>query len=213
MPSEILLIPLGEVAAPLLAHLCEVLAMTFGCRCSIGEALPLPVSAFSARRNQYSARATLNRLDHREGTLTLGIVDVDLYVPELNFVFGLADPTIQRAVIALPRLRQEFYNLPKDERLFLARAAKEAIHELGHTAGLGHCNNRSCVMAFSNSLLDTDYEDIYALFEFARNLGYEEAQGGYLSKCHLCMDARRYLALKGGFEESTPREFYNHLAD
>jgi archaemetzincin len=156
MPSEILLIPLGEVAAPLLAHLCEVLATTFGCRCSMGEALPL--SAFNARRNQYSARATLNRLDHREGTLMLGIVDVDLYVPDLNFVFGLADPASQRAVIALPRLRQESYNLPKDERLFVARAAKEATHELGHTSGLGHCNNRSCVMAFSNSLSDTDYK-------------------------------------------------------
>jgi archaemetzincin len=158
MPSEILLIPLGEVAAPLLAHLCDVLATTFGCRCNMGEALPLPVSAFSAHRNQYSARATLNRLNHREGTLMLGIVDVDLYVPDLNFVFGLADPALQRAVIALPRLRQEFYNLPKDERLFLARAAKEAIHELGHTFRLGHCNDRSCVMTFSNSLSDTDYK-------------------------------------------------------
>ena len=33
---------------------------------------------------------------------------------------------------------------------------KEAIHELGHTFGLFHCNNKLCVVYFSNSLYDTD---------------------------------------------------------
>ena len=156
--GEILLIPFGEVVAPLLPNLRKVLARTFGCRCCVGKALPLPVTAFNARRKQYSAHAILNYLDHREGRLMLGIVDVDLYVPDLNFVFGLADPSRQRAVIALPQLRQDFYSLPTDERLFLTRAVKEAVHELGHTSGLWHCTNQSCVMTFSNSLADTDYK-------------------------------------------------------
>jgi archaemetzincin len=141
MPGKILLIPFGRVAAPLLARLCAALAMTFGCQCYIDKTLPLPASAFNAGRNQYSAHAILNQLHQREGTRILGIVDVDLYVPDLNFVFGLADPSSQKAVVALPRLRQEFYSLPMDEKLFLARAVKEAVHELGHTHGLGHCNN------------------------------------------------------------------------
>jgi len=159
MPNEILLVAFGEVAAPLLAHLGKALTMTFGCRCCVGAALSLPLSAFNTRRGQYSANTILQQLHHRKGMRVLGVVDVDLYVPGLNFVFGLADPAGQRAVIALPRLRQEFYNLPKDETLFLARAAKEAIHELGHTYGLSHCPNRSCVMTFSNSLLDTDHKE------------------------------------------------------
>jgi archaemetzincin len=33
---------------------------------------------------------------------------------------------------------------------------KEAVHELGHTLGMEHCPDRSCVMYFSNSLADTD---------------------------------------------------------
>jgi archaemetzincin len=98
-------------------------------------------------------------MDHREGLLMLGIVDIDLYVPDLSFVFRLTHRSSQETAIALPRLRQESHNLPEDERLFLAHAVKEAIHELGHTSGLGHCNNRSCVMAFSNSLSDTDYKE------------------------------------------------------
>lgn len=75
---------------------------------------------------------------------------------ELNFVFGLADRATARAIIALPRLRQSFYGLPDDIALFRERAIKEAVHELGHTFGLGHCRDRRCVMAFSNSLADTD---------------------------------------------------------
>ncbi|MFQ6039016.1 MAG: archemetzincin, partial [Candidatus Aminicenantales bacterium] len=54
------------------------------------------------------------------------------------------------------RLRQEFYRLPEDRTLFLARCVKEAVHELGHAFGLRHCPNPRCVMHFSNSLLDTD---------------------------------------------------------
>jgi archaemetzincin len=84
----------------------------------------------------------------------LGIVDHDLYVPELNFVFGEAGR--KAAVISLTRLRQSFYLLTEDQNLFHQRVLTEAVHELGHTFGLGHCGNPKCVMFFSNSLMDTD---------------------------------------------------------
>ncbi len=38
----------------------------------------------------------------------------------------------------------------------LERTLKEAIHEIGHTYGIGHCRDPRCVMHFSNSLADTD---------------------------------------------------------
>jgi archaemetzincin len=84
----------------------------------------------------------------------LGIVDLDLYVPRLNFVFGEASQRV--AIISLTRLRDEFYHLPKDESLFRKRVLTEAVHELGHTYGLEHCRIPQCVMFFSKSLIDTD---------------------------------------------------------
>jgi len=83
-----------------------------------------------------------------------GIIDDDLYVPKLNFVFGEAGQRV--AIISLTRLRNEFYNLPKDQTLFRKRVLTEGVHELGHTYGLVHCRNPHCVMFFSNSLIDTD---------------------------------------------------------
>jgi archaemetzincin len=86
----------------------------------------------------------------------LGIIDEDIFIPELNFVFGVADMIGDAAIISLSRLRQEFYGLSPDRDLFLTRAAKEAIHEIGHTCGLVHCTDPLCIMYFSNSLVDTD---------------------------------------------------------
>ncbi len=104
---------------------------------------------------QYSAETVLDSLSPSD-LRTLALVDQDLYVPGLNFIFGLAQPERRRAIVALPRLREEFYGRLKNEELFHARMLKEALHELGHTFGLAHCSNSHCVMYFSNTLADTD---------------------------------------------------------
>ena len=156
MNGEIVLLPVGEVDRGILAHLGAALTEAFGCRCRVGDALPAPEYAYNPRRAQYSAEMILTRLVVAKAGRVLGVTDCDLYVPELNFVFGLASRARTRALIALPRLRQSFYGRRDDHALFLARTAKEAVHELDHTYGLGHCRDRRCVMRFSNSLDDTD---------------------------------------------------------
>lgn len=91
--------------------------------------------------------------------MILVICDRDAYSGELNFVFGEAYLEGGIAIIYLPRLRPEFYSLEPDELLFNDRITKEAIHELGHSFGLFHCNNKRCVMYLSNSLYDTDFKN------------------------------------------------------
>ncbi len=54
-------------------------------------------------------------------------------------------------------------------------------------------------------------EDLRGLFGLAKDMGYIDSQDGYFSKCHLCMDVRRHLALNGEFRELSPKEFYLHL--
>ena len=54
-------------------------------------------------------------------------------------------------------------------------------------------------------------QDFAGLLRFARNLGYKVSKEGYVSKCHLCADIRKYLVAKQEFKELRPKEFYSHL--
>ena len=151
--------PIGDIDSNILETLKERLNETFGCPVEITpEAIELE-PAYDSKRQQYLASKLLSRLKKSgisEDEKALGVVDVDLYAPGLYFIFGQADIAAGVALISLCRLRQEYYGLTSDEALFLDRAIKEAVHELGHTFGLGHCSNYKCVMHFSNSLADTD---------------------------------------------------------
>lgn len=153
----ILLIPIGEVTEAALEAIRQPLEEVFGQRTRIGNRLPLPRESLNQHRGQYLTTMLLTLIHlPKSADRALGVVDVDLFAPGLNFVFGQADTAGKRALISLTRLRQEFYGLPRDENLFRERVLKEAVHELGHTYGFGHCPDPSCVMHFSNRLLDTD---------------------------------------------------------
>jgi archaemetzincin len=126
----------------------------------IDEQIVLPEEAFDPTRKQYDSDVILKKVkDFSEKQMfdrVLGIVDVDIYVQRLNFVFGEADCPGKAGLISLWRLRQEFYGRSPRNELLFQRSEKEAIHELGHTLGLQHCSNPFCVMHFSNSIHDTD---------------------------------------------------------
>ena len=123
----------------------------------------LPLLESEYYKKQYDALKVKKRLikhvNNKNCYRILGVMDVDLFSRFLNFVFGVADMPKNKfygsALISVTRLRENFYRRSENVAQFELRVLKEAIHELGHTFGLEHCENL-CVMQYSNSLDDTD---------------------------------------------------------
>ncbi len=154
--------PLGDVADEVMGELREKIKLVFNCPVEIKPGLSDLAHAYDSERGQYHASeliASLSTSRRERDERVVGITEVDLYAPGLNFVFGEADIVHKLTIISLCRLRQEYYGLPPDRTLFIQRATKEIVHELGHTFNLEHCPDPRCVMHFSNCLADTDWKE------------------------------------------------------
>lgn len=158
------LAPVGqEVPLATLDLLAAGLARVFQDSCHVREQFIDPAGAFNPVRKQYHATALLRTLsaqcaDHR----LLGIAQVDLFVPIFTYVFGEAQLSGHCAIVSIHRLREEYYGLPANEPLSQRRLLVEAIHEIGHTYGLRHCQEWQCAMASSNAIdrLDLKQPDL-----------------------------------------------------
>jgi len=122
------------------------------------EGFPYRVTRFG---RQYLADAIIQegwRLKG-EGVLIM-LTSSDIYTAGVNYVFGLAVrgcAVVSRARIdpAFWRGLDEVYTYTSKGRLFFEKQfGKVLIHEAGHTVGLPHCLNKSCVMLYSNSPLE-----------------------------------------------------------
>ncbi len=119
------------------------------------EIKEIPYDLFNDKRGQYRGdfinQWIYKNLKKKGIDIVIGILDVDAYVPPLNFIFGVASPKLKVCTVYLARLKigVDIYGL-------LSRLKKEVLHELGHLFGLHHCLNKLCVMAFSNSIYDVD---------------------------------------------------------
>jgi archaemetzincin len=144
------LVPVGEEDEEVMDHLERELGK-LNAKVVRELRVPAPEDAYNRRRDQYQARKFLRLLGAYDGDRMLGVTDRDLYMTGLRFVFGQAEAPGRTAVISMNRLKWG-----TDVDAFMERCVKEATHELGHTFGLGHCDNPRCVMHFSVSLADTD---------------------------------------------------------
>lgn len=174
---------IGEKDSMLVKYLPHYLESTFHRKIKMGELEMNLDFAYHPKRKQYLSSAILEKLKTMKGEeceRLLAIVGVDLYAPELNFVFGEADFQTRVAVISSIRLRQEYYGVsagsirPENKQLFLERVTKEAVHELGHTYGLPHCPEPKCVMYFSNSLQNTDFKSYSFCGNCKKKLEFED---------------------------------------
>ena len=115
--------------------------------------------AYDAGRRQYGSIPVLEmlvRIAPPDALKLLVVTERDLFIPVLTFVFGHAQLGGRVGMISLARLRQEFYGLPPDRDVFLARTVKEALHETGHMFGLMHCADRACAMSLATNVRQID---------------------------------------------------------
>ena len=149
------LLPVGQVNGGLLRGLGPAMAEAFRVPCEVLPAVLDPEFAYHGERQQYHSSEILHRMQRFLGPdswRVLAVAAVDLYIPILTFVFGEAQVGGPCALVSLHRLRQEFYGLPADAELLRERLFKEAVHEIGHTLNLTHCDDYRCAMAPSHAV-------------------------------------------------------------
>ena len=159
MPS-LLLVPIYfSDRHALLEVLARRIGRTFGLDVQIRPPWFDPELPFDPARGQYNSvlfLAQLLRNLEADVAKVVGVTSVDLFVPVLTFVFGEAQLDGKAAVVSTHRLRNEAYGLPADDGILGARLDKEVVHELGHTYGLFHCLNPTCVMRSSTYVEEID---------------------------------------------------------
>ena len=114
---------------------------------------------YNSSRGQYDGNRILKELDATYASAnskTIGLFNVDLFIPILTYIFGQACLNGRAGIASLYRLSNERYGITKENKVLSDRFRKEVIHELGHTFGLIHCFNPACVMRSSTYVEDID---------------------------------------------------------
>ncbi len=159
MSRKIFISRLGAVGEEIIIMTERFVREMFGLDVVRYTPFPEPDYAFDVRRGQYSAPLILQNLSRvcpPDALKFLAVTEADLFIPMVTFVYGQAQLSGRMAIVSLARLSQEFYGLPANNELKTRRSRKEVAHELGHSFGLVHCRDRSCIMSLSTEIQQID---------------------------------------------------------
>ena len=151
-------VPVGDPEGGLLEDARDVLREKYGADINIHSGVPVPRDAYSSDKDQYNAERFIkvcNRVGG--GDKNISITPHDLYFRNRNFVFGLAYLNGGGCVVSTHRLKMATDGgRVENSGKVVDRVRKEVVHEVGHTLGLEHCDNKMCVMSFSPSVSEVD---------------------------------------------------------
>lgn len=139
------LVPVGEVAAPVLQGLMDGLPGALPVQPELRPAL----EDATWEGGPLAASAVVDAL-RAQGGWTLGITERTVLDEGGEPVIGQAEVGGAAAVISLAALRGS------DPLALPHRVLASAVHEVGHLAGLEHCGDPGCAMHPSRCLRDTD---------------------------------------------------------
>lgn len=148
-------VPIGGVRRAARAVAAANLRAVMGLEAMVARPAAAPDAAYLAGRGQYDAEALLSFLSKSENgaALRVGVIEEDLCLPILAYVYGEAYVGGGVAVVSLFRLAGEAGVGSGQE---LARLAKVICHETAHALGLAHCGHPRCLMHFAGGLADLD---------------------------------------------------------
>lgn len=160
---KVFLVVLGEFPAPLVDEVAGALSAEYGVEVERLPARVLPARAYYSPRRRYRAEKLLDFLRASiPGTAParariLGLTTVDISTtkdPHVDWgVFGIGDIGGRAAVVSSLRLRRK----ARDPAHVASRVRRTAVHEVGHTLGLDHCDEPRCVMLDAEgSIRNTD---------------------------------------------------------
>ncbi|MFQ3294173.1 MAG: archaemetzincin [Halobacteriales archaeon] len=156
-------VPVGEVSPRVKRAASDALRSVYECDVRVYDPQSLPPGAFDANRNQYSAEAFIKLAeDVGDGDTNIAITDKDLFYRQRNYVFGLAYLDGSGSVVSTYRLQTSSdggFSQRDSGEIFNDRVRKEIVHEVGHTMGLEHCDNKRCVMNFSPTVREVDMKE------------------------------------------------------
>lgn len=158
-PRGLELVPLGPVDAKLLERVAMALSRRVAVPVRLVEAPFDTTLPRLGHRDQLDADKLLSLVEgfpRRDGHWTVGLAAEDMGHPIFTFFFGRAKHDGTAAVVSVHRLDPAYYGYPHDLDRIALRAALEALHELGHVAGLPHCEDNACVMRFCPSVEEID---------------------------------------------------------
>lgn len=152
---------IGAVPLPLLREVARAVTLRLGVKSRV-ETTPMRLAsdAYRPQRQQYRADMLLDDVDARvpEGEALLGVVGEDIYEPGMNFLFGISYEGRGSALLSIARVDEGERERRASAALRATRAAKLAVHEVGHSLGLGHCRTPRCVMSYSDHVAELDSE-------------------------------------------------------
>lgn len=179
--SSLIFFLVGSFDEPCLERLGIHLKETYHLSVSLVK-LELDLEMFyDASRRQYNANEMLQYLQNMEqprADYRLLLVQEDIFIPILTYIFGQAVFKGHTGVVSLYRLRNEQYGLEPDLPLLAKRTWKVITHEVGHMLGLVHCHVPTCVMLSSTYVEDIDQKNRYLCPQCSEKIALRKNSGG-----------------------------------